>query len=203
MKYDLGIIGGGSAGLSIAAAAAQFGEKIVLFEKGEMGGDCLNYGCIPSKALLAAAKQVPPDYKKAMEHVAKVIAAIAPHDSQERFEGLGVRVIRQAARFVGPDKLEAGGEIFTARRFVIATGSRAAVPPIAGLADVAFFTNENIFKNRERPKHLIIIGAGPVGLEMAQAHCRLGSNVTVLDAGVPLANDDPELVDVVLKKLAN
>ena len=215
--YDLAIIGAGSAGLSVAAAAAQFGEKVVLFEKGDMGGDCLNTGCVPSKALLAAAKaaqahrsstpygvaadQPKIDFAKAMAHVESVIATIAPHDSQERFEGLGVKVVRAAARFTGANKLEADGQSFEARRIVIATGSRAGVPPIPGLADVPFFTNETIFENRESPSHLLVIGGGPIGLEMALAHRRLGADVTVLEAFTPLAKDDPELASVVLDSL--
>ena len=217
MKYDLAVIGGGSAGLSVTAAAAQFGEKVVLFEKGEMGGDCLNSGCVPSKALLAAAKvahaqrsssefgitAVEPqvDYAQVMEHVEGVIATIAPIDSQERFEKLGVRVVRATAAFKTPDELEAAGEKFTSRRIVIATGSRPALPPIPGLKDVDFLTNETLFKNRVLPQHLIIIGGGPIGLEMAQAHRRLGSEVTVLEAFAPLAKDDPELAQVVLRAL--
>ena len=217
MLFDLAIIGAGSAGLSVAAAAAQFGEKVVLFEKHEMGGDCLNTGCVPSKALLAAAKAaqahrssaafgVAPhapdiDFAKAMAHVESVIATIAPLDSQERFEGLGVTVIRSAVRFTGRNTLEAQGKAYIARRIVIATGSRAGVPPIPGIQEVPFFTNETIFKNRELPKHLIVIGGGPIGMEMALAHRRLGAEVTVLEAFVPLAKDDPELTKVVLDSL--
>jgi pyruvate/2-oxoglutarate dehydrogenase complex dihydrolipoamide dehydrogenase (E3) component len=217
MIYDLAIIGGGSAGLSIAAAAAQFGEKVVLFEKGEMGGDCLNSGCVPSKSLIAAAKfahaqrssapygiaavQPKVDYAKVMEHVASVIAKIAPHDSVERFEGLGVRVVKARAKFVSARMVEADGEKFEARKIVIATGSRAGIPPIPGLADVPYLTNETIFKNRVQPKHLIIIGGGPIGIEMAQAHRRLGCEVTVLEAAKVLAKDDPELAQVVIDAL--
>jgi pyruvate/2-oxoglutarate dehydrogenase complex dihydrolipoamide dehydrogenase (E3) component len=201
MTYDIAIIGAGSAGLSIAAAAAQFGEKVVLFEKHEMGGDCLNTGCVPSKALLAAAKDKSMTFAKAMDHVERVISTIAPHDSQERFEDLGVKVVRSQARFTSRNSLEAEGTTYVARRIVIATGSRAGVPPIPGLADVPFFTNETIFKNRVQPEHLIVIGGGPIGLEMALAHRRLGSAVTVLEAFQPLAKDDPELASVVLDSL--
>jgi pyruvate/2-oxoglutarate dehydrogenase complex dihydrolipoamide dehydrogenase (E3) component len=201
MQYDIAVIGAGSAGLSIAAAAAQFGERVVLFEKAEMGGDCLNTGCVPSKALLAASKKAGISFSAAMAHVDKAIATIAPHDSQERFEGLGVKVVRASALFTNAQSLEANGETYTARRIVIATGSRAAVPPIPGLKEVPFFTNESIFKNRQCPDHLVIIGAGPIGLEMAQAHRRLGAKVTVLDAAQPLAKDDPELAAVVVDAL--
>ncbi len=219
MTFDIAVIGAGSAGLSVAAAAAQFGEKVVLFEKGEMGGDCLNTGCVPSKALLAAAKQAQAhrssakfgigahepevNFHSVMSHVESVIAAIEPHDSQKRFEGLGVTVVRAAARFTGTTSLEADGKAYHARRVVIATGSRAAVPPIPGIIDVPYFTNETIFKNRELPSRLIVIGGGPIGLEMAQAHRRLGSQVTVLEAFQPLAKDDPELSAVVLEALAD
>ena len=217
MKFDIAVIGAGSAGLSVAAAAAQFGEKIVLFEKGEMGGDCLNYGCVPSKSLIAASKAahaqrssahygvaaVEPkvDFAKVMDYVQSVIAAIEPNDSQERFEKLGVVVVRAPAKFINANEVEADGKIYSARKFVIATGSRAGVPPIAGLKDVPYFTNENIFKNRVLPKHLIVIGGGPIGLELAQAHRRLGSQVTVLEAFQPLAKDDPELTSIVLDAL--
>ena len=151
---DICVIGAGSGGLSVAAAAAQFGEKVVLIEKGEMGGDCLNYGCVPSKALLAAAKhahaftsaepfgiaaQRPKvDFAAVNSHVHSVISSIAPHDSQERFEGLGVIVIRAAGRFVDGNTVEAGGQQIRARRFVIATGSSPATPPIPGVVRSAW-----------------------------------------------------------------
>lgn len=216
--FDIAVIGAGSGGLTVAAAAAQFGRKVVLFEKAEMGGECLNSGCVPSKALLAAAKQaqalrdgarfgIAPaepqvDFARVRAHVQRAIAAIAPHDSQQRFEQLGVTIIRAAARFVDPRTLEAAGGHFTARRIVVATGSRPAVPPIPGLADVAFLTNETLFANDTLPSHLIVIGGGAAGLEMAQAHRRLGSRVTVIEAAAPLAQDDPELTAVVLGQLA-
>jgi pyruvate/2-oxoglutarate dehydrogenase complex dihydrolipoamide dehydrogenase (E3) component len=214
---DICVIGAGSGGLSVAAAAAQFGEKVVLIEKGEMGGDCLNYGCVPSKALLAAAKHAHAftsgepfgiaahkpkvDFAAVNDHVRSVIAAIAPHDSQERFEGLGVTVIRAAGRFVDATTVEAGGQRITARRFVIATGSSPAAPPVPGLDKVDYLTNETLFDNRELLDHLIIIGGGPIGMEMAQAHRRLGARVTVLEAFTPLGKDDPELTAIVLEHL--
>ncbi len=216
--FDIAVIGAGSGGLVVAAAAAQFGQRVVLFEKGEMGGDCLNHGCVPSKALLAAAKQahamrggarfgiapVEPqvDFAAVMAHVRGTIAAIAPHDSQERFETLGVTVVRAAARFRDARTVEAGTELFTARRFVVATGSRPAVPPVPGLASLAFMTNETLFANDTLPDHLLVLGAGAVGLEMAQAHRRLGSRVSVVEAGTPLGGSDPELRDVVLHQLS-
>ena len=217
MIYDLAIIGAGSGGLSVAAAAAQFGQKVILFEKGKMGGDCLNYGCVPSKALIAAAKQAHTfrtsgpygisaaepkvDFKKVHAHIRKVIAAIEPNDSAARFEMLGVKVVSSAARFRDSKTVETSEGIFAAKRFVIATGSRPAVPPIPGLETVAYFTNETIFENTVLPKHLIIIGGGAIGLELAQAYRRLGSEVSVIEAFEPLANDDPELTSIVLESL--
>ena len=217
MIYDIAIIGAGSGGLSVAAAAAPFGRRVILFEKGKMGGDCLNYGCIPSKALIAAAKQAQAfreagpygisalepkvDFKKVQSYVQSVISAIEPNDSVERFEKLGVKVVLSAARFRDAKSVETDDGVFSAKRFVIATGSRAAVPSIPGLASVPFFTNESIFGNRVLPKHLVIIGGGPAGLELAQAHRRLGSDVTVVEALEPLRNEDPELAAVVLESL--
>ena len=217
MIYDLAIIGAGSGGLSVAAAAAQFGQKVILFEKGKMGGDCLNYGCVPSKALIAAAKQAQAfrasakygisaaapevDFRQVHAYVRSVIANIEPNDSAARFEKLGVKVVLAAAKFRDAGSVETAEGVFAAKRFVIATGSRAAVPPIPGLKDVPYFTNESIFDNVVMPKHLIIIGGGPIGMEMAQAHRRLGSAVTVIEAFEPLAKDDPELTGVVLEGL--
>ncbi len=215
--YDLCIIGAGSAGLSVAAAAVQFGVRVALIEKGAMGGDCLNFGCVPSKALLAAAKHaqamrsgapfgiapVEPDidFAAVRDHVRRTIAAIAPNDSEERFAAMGVEVIRAPARFLDAATLEAGGRRIQARRFVIATGSTPAVPPIPGLDGVDYLTNETIFDLAERPDHLIVIGGGPIGMELAQAHRRLGARVTVLEALTPLAKDDEEAAAVVLDAL--
>ena len=207
---DLCIIGAGSGGLAVAAGAAQMGAAVVLVERGMMGGDCLNFGCVPSKSLLAAARladlarrgaalgitsaRPDVDFAAAADGVQNVIAAIAPNDSVERFEGLGVRVLRSEARFTSPRTIRAGEIEIRPRRFVIATGSYPAVPAIPGLADVSYLTNETIFANRDRPDHLIVIGGGPIGIEMAQAHCRLGARVTLLDVGPVLPRDDPELV---------
>jgi len=217
IKADLCVIGAGSAGLTVAAGGAQMGAKVVLIEKGEMGGDCLNYGCVPSKAMLAAAhvaqdfrdagrfgiNPIEPeiDFAAVNDHVRDVIGAIAPMDSQERLEGLGVRVIRASARFTGPREVAAGGHHIRARRFVVATGSSAAVPPIPGVESVPFLTNETIFDLRERPDHLIVVGGGPIGVEMAQAHRRLGSRVTVLEMLKLLGRDDPEAAEVVRRRL--
>ncbi|MCC5957252.1 MAG: FAD-dependent oxidoreductase [Natronohydrobacter sp.] len=209
IKTDICVIGGGSGGLSVAAGAVQMGARVVLIEGHKMGGDCLNYGCVPSKALLAQAKKVharggeptPEDFKSAMAHVKSTIAAIEPHDSVERFEGLGVQVIQGFACFISPTEVEVAGQTITARRFVIATGSRALVPPIPGLDDVPYMTNETLFDQTERPGHLLIIGAGPIGLEMAQAHRRLGSRVTVIEGAQALGRDDPAAAAVVLDQL--
>ena len=207
IETDICVIGAGSGGLSVAAGAVQMGARVVLIEAAAMGGDCLNHGCVPSKALIAQAKAArargphPADYPAAMDHVAATIAAIAPHDSQERFEGLGCTVIRARARFASPRTVEAGGHEIVARRFVIATGSRPFVPPIPGLESVPHLTNETLFALRERPAHLIVLGGGPIGMEMAQAHRRLGSEVTVIEAARALGRDDPELAAVVLERL--
>ncbi|HEX7968898.1 MAG TPA: FAD-dependent oxidoreductase [Stellaceae bacterium] len=214
---DVCVIGAGSGGLSIAAGASQLGMKTVLIERGKMGGDCLNYGCVPSKALLAAAKRVkaarldgafglsdtPPsvDFPAVMRHVHEVIAAIAPNDSVERFEGLGVRVIKADARFAGAREVAAGDHHIRARRIVIGTGSTPMVPPIPGLKDVPFLTNETVFENRALPEHLIVIGGGPIGMEMAQAHRLLGARVTVLEVARVLAKDDPELARLLVQRL--
>lgn len=213
INTDICVIGAGSGGLSVAAGAIQMGAGVVLIEKGKMGGDCLNTGCVPSKALLAAAHAaenarnanrfgvvagpVEIDFSKTMDHVHSVIAGIAPHDSVERFEKLGCTVIQAEAKFTGPNEVKADGNIIRAKRFVVATGSRAAVPPIPGLENVGYFTNETIFENRTCPDHLIVIGGGPIGLEMAQAHQQLGAKVTIIEMMSILPKDDPDMVAVV------
>ncbi len=218
LKLDICVIGAGSGGLSVAAGASQMGASTALIERGKMGGDCLNYGCVPSKALLAAGhaaqavrgggrfgvRAAAPaiDSGGVYGHVRGTIAAIAPNDSVERFEGLGVTVIQSSARFTGPREIAADGYRITARRIVIATGSSPAVPPIAGLGDVPYLTNETIFDLGQVPAHLIVIGGGPVGIEMAQAHRHLGARVTVVEMFSIMASDDPELVDVVRARLA-
>jgi len=214
---DVCVVGGGSAGLVVAAGAAQLGLDVVLIERGLMGGDCLNFGCVPSKALIAAAKAahaqrgggafgvtpVEPqvDFARVMDQVGETIAAIAPNDSVERFEGLGVRVVKADARFIGRNELQAGPHRIRSRRIVLATGSRPALPPIPGLAEAPYFTNETIFANRVLPNHLVVIGGGPIGLELAQAFRRLGAKVTVLEAASFLAKDDPELSAIVVRRL--
>src|SRR5262245_23102994 len=217
LNPDICVIGAGSGGLSVAAAAAAFGVSVVLIEKGKMGGDCLNYGCVPSKALIAAAKRAESarrstpfgvtarpsvDFAKVHDHVHGVIAAIAPNDSIERFTGLGVRVIQGAARFKDARTVAVGDEIeVRAGRFVIATGSAPALPPIPGLAETPHLTNETVFDLKQCPERLVVIGAGPIGLELAQAFHRLGADVTVLGSAPPLAHADPECSDSVLDQL--
>jgi pyruvate/2-oxoglutarate dehydrogenase complex dihydrolipoamide dehydrogenase (E3) component len=216
---DLCVIGAGSGGLAVAAGAAQMGAEVVLIERGLMGGDCLNFGCVPSKSLLAAARlaelsrrgaalgitSAPSriDFAAAVDGVLQVITTIAPNDSVARFEGLGVRVLRAEARFTSPRTLRAGGTEIRPRRFVVATGSLPVIPAIPGLDRVPYFTNETVFANRELPEHLLVIGGGPIGIEMAQAHCRLGAQVTVLDVGPLLPRDDPELAACLAEKLAS
>ena len=216
-SFDLCVIGAGSGGLSTAYAASHMGARVALIEGHRMGGDCLNYGCVPSKALLAAghaahamrhagpfgvaAAEPAIDFAAVNRHVREVIATIAPNDSVERYRGFGVEVIAATARFTGRDTLEAGGRVIRARRFVVATGSRAAVPPVPGLEGVPFFTNETLFDNTERPSRLLVLGGGPIGCEMAQAHRRLGCRVAVLDRSAILPKDDPELVAPVRESL--
>ncbi len=209
---DICVIGAGSGGLSVAAGASQMGAATVLIERGRMGGDCLNAGCVPSKSLLAAARVAETvrrgasfgvtaapeiDFAQAQRHVQSVIAEIAPTDSVERFTGLGVRVIAAVARFTGPREVAAGEVTVRARRFVVATGSSPLVPPIPGLDAVPYLTNETVFDNPTCPEHLIVIGGGPVGVELAQTHRRLGARVTVVEMAHLLGAADPELVEVV------
>jgi pyruvate/2-oxoglutarate dehydrogenase complex dihydrolipoamide dehydrogenase (E3) component len=213
-EFDIVVIGGGAGGLVVAAGGAALGAKVALVEKHRLGGDCLWTGCVPSKALLQSARVAHtmrhadrwalapvdprPDLAAVMDRVAGVIAGIAPHDSPERFRALGVEVLFGAGRFVGPDAFEVAGRRLTARTFVLATGSRPAVPPIPGLADVPHLTNETLFALREPVPSLLVIGGGPVGCEMAQAFRRLGSDVAVVEAapGI-LPREDPDVAAVV------
>jgi pyruvate/2-oxoglutarate dehydrogenase complex dihydrolipoamide dehydrogenase (E3) component len=217
LNPDICVIGGGPGGLSVAAAAAAFGVPTVLVEERKMGGDCLNTGCVPSKALLASARraemmrsaklfgidagEIGVNFADVHRRIHSVIAAVAPADSSERFTGLGVRVIHAHATFRDRATVIAGDIEIRARRFVIATGSSPALPPIPGLDSGPYLTNESVFDLTERPEHLIIIGAGAVGLELAQGFRRLGSSVTVLEAARPLGKDDPECADTVLARL--
>ena len=212
------VIGGGAAGLSVAAAASAFGVPVVLIEQGKMGGEHLNAGCVPSKSLLAAARRmsllktsdkfgitagdIKIDFAKVRAHVQDVIAAIAPNDSAQRFSGLGVQVINGTARFTDRDTVTVGDTTIKAKRYVIATGSLPAIPLIHGLNTVPVLTNENIFDLATLPEHLVVIGGGAAGIELAQAFRRFGCAVTVIEALRVLGNDDPECVDVLLAQLA-
>ncbi len=209
-EFDLAVIGAGAAGLSVTAAAARLGVRVALIERGKMGGDCLNAGCVPSKALLAAAHQASAarragrlgvglpepaiDWAGVRAHVRRAIAEIAPNDSAARYRALGATVIAAEARFAAANTLTVGDERLRARRIVVAAGSRPAVPPISGIDRVQFLTNESVFDLAERPEHLVILGGGPVGLEMADAHAALGCRVTVVEADRIAAAEDPELV---------
>jgi len=216
--YDLAVIGAGAAGLSVAAGAAQLGASVVLIERHRMGGDCLNTGCVPSKALLAAAHAMRgirraarlgiiagdpvADWDGVRAHVQGAIATIAPVDSEARFRALGATVLRGEARFVDPATLSVDGRRLTARRFVIAAGSHAAVPAIDGLPAQPYWTNDSLFDLTERPDHLLILGGGPVGLEMADAFAGLGCRATLIETGRIAAREDPELVAGLRRVLA-
>ena len=217
--FDLVIIGAGAAGLSVASGGAQLGLKVALVEAGEMGGDCLNAGCVPSKALLAAAKAahqlargapqlgvthtgaVKVDYSAVMAHVRGAIDHIAPHDSQARFEGLGVDVIRARGQLVEKQLVKAGDRLLKGKIILLATGASPFVPSIPGLEDVRFDTNESLFHRTERPDHLVVVGGGPIGCEMAQAHARLGCQVTLIEMASLLPNDDPDAAALVRQSL--
>jgi len=217
LKADLCVVGAGAAGLSVAAGAARLGLSTVLFEAGEMGGECLNTGCVPSKALLAAARRAEDirrsdamgvkagepeiDFLAVMAHVHKAIATIAPNDSQERFEKMGVTVVRERAAFTASDCMESDSIRVKAKRFVLATGADPFIPPVEGLDTIPYLTNETLFDITERPRHLVILGGGAAGLEMSQAFRRLGAKVTVIEAAEPLAGADPDQVGALLGRL--
>ncbi len=217
VESDICVIGAGAGGLSVAAGAALMGARVVLVEKAAMGGDCLNFGCVPSKAMIAAAAAAHAigqsgqfgikstgaevDYAQVHDHIHGVIAGIAPNDSVERYEAMGVRVIRSAAKFISRSELSAGGITIRARRFVVATGSRPAVPTLPGLEGVGYFTNESFFGLKERPGHLIIIGGGPIGVELAQAQRRLGASVSLVEMFKLLGREDAHAADVVRRRL--
>lgn len=217
LSADICVIGAGAGGLTVAAGAAQLGARVILVESGAMGGDCLNHGCIPSKSLLAAAhvaalaprarqfgiRFVPPEIDRAAlaGHIQDVIAGIAPHDSVARFEGLGVTVLKGHAKFTAPDILSVGAARIAAKRYVIATGSRPSIPPIPGLDQVSYHTNETIFGETAPIDHLLVIGGGPIGVELAQAQARLGAKVTLVELARLLPKDDPDLVGCVRRAL--
>ena len=217
INTDILVIGAGSGGLSVAAGASRMGARVVLLEGGKMGGDCLNHGCVPSKALIASARaahlmtqaarfgladsspQV--DYAAVQNRVADIVSEIAPNDSQERYEGFGVRVIREYGRFVSEREVKAGRFRILARRVVVATGSSPLVPSIPGLDAVPYLTNETLWSLRTLPGHLVVLGGGPIGMELAQAHRRLGARVTVIEAATVLNREDPELVARVVRQV--
>lgn len=217
-EFDLCVIGGGSAGLVAAAGAASLGAKVVLIEKHKMGGDCLNYGCVPSKALLHSAKvahtirssadasitsQAPEiRLEDVMQRVRNVIKTIEPNDSPERFRGLGVEVIFGTGKFAGTDRFEVNGRILTSRKFIVATGSRPAIPDIPGLNEVPYLTNETVFDLNEPVPSLIVLGGGPIGVELASAFNRLGTKVHVLDRQLHiLKKEDADMAQIVQQQL--
>src|SRR5437588_10505998 len=196
-RYNLVVIGAGTAGLVSAIGAAGLGAKVALVEREFMGGDCLNVGCVPSKALIRASRaaaevqgaqdygvEVPAgarvNFPAVMERMRRLRAAISPNDSAARYRGLGVDVFFGEARFTGPDTVEVGGRVLRFRRAVIATGARAAHPDIPGLQGAGFLTNETVFTLPELPPRLAVIGAGPIGCELAQAFARFGARVSLV-----------------------
>jgi pyruvate/2-oxoglutarate dehydrogenase complex dihydrolipoamide dehydrogenase (E3) component len=220
-RYHLVVVGAGTAGLVSAAGAAGLGAKVALIERHLMGGDCLNVGCVPSKGVIRAARayheiRTAPerfgapraagsgegDFGVAMERMRRLRAGISVHDSAQRFKGLGIDVFLGDGRFVSPGEVEVGGERLRFRRAVIATGARAAVPPIPGLKEAGFLTNETFFGLTELPRRLAVLGGGPIGCEMAQSFARLGSQVTLLDmAPHVLPREDADAAEVVQKAL--
>ncbi|HJV66518.1 MAG TPA: mercuric reductase [Geomonas sp.] len=199
-RYNLVVVGGGTAGLVCAAGAAGLGAKVALIEKHLLGGDCLNVGCVPSKGLLRASRAVfdarsseefgvrgagelKADFGVAMERMRRLRAGISPHDSASRFRDLGVDVYLGAARFTGPDSIEVEGRQLSFAKAALCTGARAAEPPMPGLAEAGYLTNETVFSLTELPPRLAVIGAGPIGCELAQAFARFGSRVTVIARG--------------------
>ena len=218
-RYHLVVIGAGPAGLVAAAGAAGLGAKVALIEKHRLGGDCLNYGCVPSKALLKSARvaatirdagefgvDVPAgsrvDFGAVIERMRRLRASLAPHDSAERFQGLGVDVFFGAGRFTSLDTIEVGGQSLRFRRALIATGGRAAIPDISGLAEAGFVTNETVFSLASLPRRLVVLGAGPIGCELAQAFARFGSQVSlIVSRANVLAKDDADAARIVEESL--
>lgn len=217
-RFDLAVIGGGTAGLVTAAVSAGIGARTALVERHRLGGECLWTGCVPSKALLRSASvlatvrraaeygiragEAEADFAGVMERVRRAIAAIEPHDSPERFRGMGVDVVEGEARFVSPEEAEVDGRRVRAKRWVLATGSRTAVPAIPGLEEAGYLTHETVWSLRRLPASMVVLGAGPIGVEMAQAFARLGSRVTLVDAGAQvLGREDPEIAEVLRRAL--
>src|SRR5580765_487051 len=217
--YDVVVIGGGTAGLVTAAGVAGLGGRAALVEKGKMGGDCLNTGCVPSKALISSARLVEqirqaekwgllpqePQFQieAVMARMRERRSKIAPHDSQARFESLGVDVFRSHARFASPEEVRAGDATLRGKNFVIATGSRPAIPEVDGLDRVTHYTNETIFDElKAKPQHMIVLGGGPIGCELGQAFARLGVQVTILQKGPRLLpREDPDASELLLRRL--
>ena len=214
-RYNLVVIGGGTAGLVSAVGAAGLGARVAIVERHLLGGDCLNYGCVPSKALISAARAAAAarygstfgvrgaedatvDFGRVMERMRGLRAGIAPHDSVARLGGLGVDVFLGQARFASRDTVDVGGQTLRFSRAVVATGARAAAPPIPGLSDVDYLTNETVFSLTSLPRHLVVIGAGPVGCELAQSFARFGAQVTVVsDSLTIMPREDPDAAAVV------
>lgn len=220
--YDIGIIGGGAAGLTVASGAAQLGAKTLLIEKEPaLGGDCLHFGCVPSKTLIRSAHvyhqmqnaerfglpnvALPPvDFSRIAERIAAVVAKIQKHDSEERFCRLGAQVKFGGARFKDDHTVDLNGRTVSAKTWVIATGSSASIPPIPGLETIAYITNREIFSLRQLPGRMVVLGAGPIGIEMAQAFNRLGTEVTVVDrAHQILGKEDPDMAAAVQAVMAS
>ena len=217
-EYHVIVIGGGSAGLVTAGGAAVLGAKVALIEGGQMGGDCLNTGCVPSKALLGSAHLAQRirqsstmglesslghvQMKNVMERVQKIIAEIAPHDSVERFESMGVEVIKAHGKLLDAHTVQAGGRTLRGKKIVIATGSGPLIPTLEGLDKVDYLTNENLFNVKTLPEHLMIWGAGPMAMEIGQAFAHLGSQVTVILRGHQLfKKDEPEVANIMENRL--
>ncbi len=217
-ERNLVVIGAGSAGLVAAYIAAALRARVTLVEKDRMGGDCLNTGCVPSKALIRAARlaadirraeafglraHAEVDFAAVMERVAKVVQAIAPHDSVERYRALGVECLQGEARITSPWTVQVGARTLSTRAIVVAAGARPAIPPIAGIEGVDLLTSDNVWQLRELPRHLVVLGGGPIGCELAQAFARLGSQVTQVEMGERLlAREDPEASSLVARRFA-
>jgi len=217
-RYNLVVVGAGTAGLVAAAGAAGLGAKVALIERELMGGDCLTVGCVPSKGLISSARiartirdardfgvdaeSINIDFPRVMERMRRLRASISPNDSAERFRSLGVDVYLGSGEFIGRDRIRVGEQILQFKKAVIATGARAAVPPIPGLDEVSYLTNETLFSLTELPRRLGVVGAGPIGCEMAQTFARLGSEVFLIEkADRILPNDDSDAAAVVQKSL--
>jgi pyruvate/2-oxoglutarate dehydrogenase complex dihydrolipoamide dehydrogenase (E3) component len=217
-RFDLAVIGGGTAGLVTAAVSAGIGARTALVERNRLGGECLWTGCVPSKAMIRSASvlasirraeefgiragEAEADFAAVMARVRRTIAAIEPHDSPERFRGMGVDVVQGHARFLSPEEAEVDGRRVRSKRWVLATGSRTAVPPIPGLEEAGFRTHEDVWELERLPASMLVLGGGPIGMEMAQSFARLGSRVTLAESGDRLLKrEDPEVVEVLRRAL--